>query len=198
MTEVNDTVRMLCTLGASAVRRYVELTGLSPWKMPEYFMPAFTVDHMPERPAAVSARLEVGFDDLVEWNVSVRARRAGGEPATDNDLLSLAPLLGRRVDMVLFQSDRDLLALVEYKRGHLSSYREPACPWGIVCGCTGGVHRDWQKNTDMTGTKDRWFESPIDLVDSEPLFFCARLFARGSDESRLAQLQTVSPVAPFP
>jgi hypothetical protein len=113
--------------------------------------------------------------------------------------------------MVLFEGEeegkpkdqQDFLALVEFKRGWLSADRIPGqesdrdklllmldaidtCPWGILCGWTSESHLQWQKDESIKGTNDRLFEKRIELPDeTTPIYFCARLFKRSSDERRL-------------
>ena len=64
------------------------------------------------------------------------------------------------------------------------------CPWGIACGWTNKDHLEWQKQSSLKETSDRWYEKQIELPETfkTPLFFCARLFARSSDEQRLQDL----------
>ena len=157
MIEIDDVMGKFCDAGAQAVRRYFDVSGEGPWSMPEYFMPAFMLDRLGDQ---MTATLETNFRTLVEWNACVRARRGLAQQPHDERLLLLAQQLnGRRVDMALFEGEKegkpkeqqDFLALVEFKGGWLDAAGNPGrisdsdkllmllvhvdtCPWGIVCG----------------------------------------------------------------
>jgi len=217
MTDIDTLMRIFCEAGAAAVSRYVEVSGLDPWTMPEFFMPAFILDHIGN---SVTATLESGFHDMIERNKSVRMVQGSSETPHDERLLKLAQELnGRRVDMVLFESQeqgkpkdqQSFFALVEFKRGWIDADRQPGkisdrdkllmllehidtCPWGIACGCAPESHRNWQRS-ESDKTADRWFEVVVKLPDtySVPYYFCARAFKRGSDKGRIDELVRVLP-----
>lgn len=176
-------------------------------------MPAFILDRLGGR---LTATLETSFGTLVEWNAGVRVRRGLTQQAHDERLLLLAQQLnGRRIDMALFEGEeegkpkeqQDFLALIEFKNGWIDAARIPGkisdrdkllmllvhvdtCPWGVACGWMNKGHLEWQKQSSIKETNDRWYEKRIELPEtfSIPLFFCARLFARLSDEERLEDL----------
>jgi hypothetical protein len=114
-------------------------------------------------------------------------------------------LFGREEEDKL-KGQQDLLALVEFKGGWISATRLPGnisdrdkllmllahidtCPWGVVCGWMNKDNLEWQKKL-LNETNDFWYQSSIELPETIPipLFFCARLFARSSDEKRLEAL----------
>jgi hypothetical protein len=220
---IDDLIQKLCDSGARAVRRYAEVSGDSHWKMLEFFMPALVFNELGD---GITATLETSFADLSAWNADSRKRRGLPQQPHDPRLLLLAQqLAGRRVDMILFEGEednkpkdqQDFLVMAEFKRGWLDSGRLPGqvsdrdkllmlldsidmCPWGLVCGWIQENHREWQMDTDMKGTSDRWFESMIQFPDDPtPYWFCARLFARGSDDVRVRDLlQTVPPIPQTP
>jgi hypothetical protein len=216
MINTDDLMQRFCDAGAQAVRRYVDVSGDRHLNMPEYFMPSFVFDSLGGK---TTATLETSFSYLVDWNAGARQRRGLPQQFRDARLLLLAQQLGgRRVDMVLFEGEedhkpkdeQDFFALVEFKRGWIDAASFPGrisdrdkllmlldhidtCPWGIACGWIPQNHYDWQQ-TQIRGSKDRWFESKIQLPDYDaPLFFCARLFARGSDEDRIRDLLATVP-----
>jgi hypothetical protein len=209
MLDVDEVMAKFCDAGAQSVRRYFDVSGIGPEIMPEYFMPAFILDRLGDK---ISATLETNFRTLVEWNAGVRARR--GLPPQSHDETLVRLLNESRVDMALFECEdegkpkeqRDFFALVEFKRGYIDASRIRSrtsdrdrllmllahidtCPWGVTCGWTNKDHTEWQKDS-IKGTNDRWYEKRFELPEtiSAPLFFCARLFARSSDERRLAEL----------
>jgi hypothetical protein len=216
LTDISSVMENFCSAGAQAVQRYVEVSGIDPNDMPEYFMPAFILNRLMTK---ITTTLETSFGRLVEWNKGARERQGLSPDVLHNDdrLLRFAQQVdGRRVDMVIFQGEeerkpkdeQDFLALVEFKRFYIDASRIPGrisdrdkllmllehidtCPWGIVCGWFNPDHREWQKGVDIKGTKDCWYESIIRLPPDRfttPLFFGARLFARSSDEPRLREL----------
>lgn len=218
MIDIDSVMRDFCNAGAQAVLRYVVETGEDPWNMPEYFMPAFILDHLGDK---ITATLETNFNTLVQWNAGVRKRHGLAQQAHDERSLSLTQQLDqRRVDMVLFEGQeeqkpkdqQDFLALIEFKRGQIDAGSFPGkisdrdkllmflaqidtCPWGVACGWVDEPHLEWQKNESIKGTDDRWFEKRIELPEAFtiPHFFCARLFARSSDERRLKDLLLTQP-----
>jgi hypothetical protein len=212
MIDIDELMRRFCDEGADAVRRYVHVSGEDPSTMPEYFMAGFILDHLGSE---ITATLETNFGYLAQWNNDVRKRRGLVERTDDERSLRLMRRLdGRRVDMVLFEGEeehkskdqQDFFALVEFKRGWISASRIPGqesdrdklllmlehidtCPWGIVCAWVLEDNLEWQKNESIKGTNDRWYEKKIDSSDgTTPGFFCARVFARSSDENRLREL----------
>ena len=214
MTDINTFVQEFCDTGARAVSRYAEVSDDDYMKMPEYFMPAFIFDNLRTPRAATTITLETSFTDLIARNASVRKRRGFAEQGHNDQLLRLAEQLGgRRIDMALFEgeaeqkprNEQDFVALVEFKKGWIDSGTlsgkisdrdrlllllacVDTCPWGIVCGWIPQYHYDWQKNETLR-TADRLFTSKIKIRDvAGPLLFCARLFARDSDEGRVKEL----------
>ena len=186
---IDTTIQKLCDTGAQAVQRYVVVSGLDPWYMPEYFMPAFMLDHLGDE---VTMTLETKFSLLWAWNDGDRSR-----PLPDG-------IGSPRVDLVIYKdphlakSMQSFLALVELKRGWVDGDPDApgdrhklmgmleyidTCNYGVVCGWAKAVTRDWaRKNAEKAG--DRWFESKFEL-DGVPYFFCASVFAR-TDPVRLA------------
>ncbi len=222
MLEIDDIMQKFCDAGAQSVCRYVMVAGEHPWTMPEYFMPAFVLDHLGNE---ITATLETSFDTLVEWNNDIRKRRGLPEQLPDHQLLRLAEQLGgRRVDLVLFEGEeerkpkdqQDFLAFVEFKKGWIDADRDPdpgrvsdrdkllmllahldTCRWGIVCGWANQAHVQWQKESSIKSTRDRWYERKIEIHEgfSSPLFFCARVFERLSDDRSIEELLSALPVA---
>jgi hypothetical protein len=107
------------------VSRYVEISGLDPEAMPEYFMPAFIFDHMG---GEVSMTLETNFLSLLEWNMDAKGGRREPPSVEDVKALALAADMGTpRVDLAIYadphrpKEHQDILALVEFKRGRISA-----------------------------------------------------------------------------
>lgn len=186
---IETVVQRLCDAGARAVSRYVDVSGMDPYDMPEYFMPAFILDHLGDE---VTMTLETSFAKLLEWNEDARIR--GKLP--ERKLLALVADLGSpRVDLVLYKdphrpkAEQDILALVEFKRGWISGGDDPGgrsdrakerrvllhidtCPYGVVCGWARLADRDWAYTGAME-TRDTWFQSQFQLKDDPtPYFFC--------------------------
>jgi len=69
---IEAVIRKLCDVGARAVSRYVEVSGMWPDDMPEYFMPGFIFDHLGDE---ITMTLETGFVKLLEWNAETLNRR---------------------------------------------------------------------------------------------------------------------------
>lgn len=219
MIDVSQLMQKFCDVGAAAVSRYAAVSGDSHFHMPEYFMASFILDHLG---SDVTATLEMNFSTLVEWNDDARKHHGLPKHSPDDRALLLAEQLGgRRVDMVLFEGEeerkakdlQDFFALVEVKRGWIDAAsvtgkisdrdrllmlldRIDTCKWGIACGWIQQNHRDWQK-AETEKTSDRWFETEFHLQDYDaPLYFGARLLARGSDEDRVRRLLAKMPQSP--
>ena len=191
--KIETIVQRLCDIGARAVHRYVEVSGMDPYDMPEYFMPSFILDHLGDK---VTMTLETSFAKLLEWNED--ARKRSGLPERKLLVSVVADLGAPRVDLVLYKdphrrkNEQDLLALVEFKRGWISGAHSPTdhsdqakvrrllqhidiCRYGIVCGWARLADRDWAHKGAME-TGDKWFESEFEVKDDRTqYFFCARL-----------------------
>jgi hypothetical protein len=37
MLKIDDVMQKFCDVGAQSVRRYIQVAGMDPWTMPEYF-----------------------------------------------------------------------------------------------------------------------------------------------------------------
>jgi hypothetical protein len=199
MPDIEIAMQKLCDAGARAMRRYAEVAGESPDDMPEFFMPAFVLDHIGKE---ITATLETRFSKLFEWNDDIRVRRRlpPRSPEEEAELLVLAEELGRpRVDMVLYEGDDegrpkdklDFLALLEFKKGWVPSDERTkllrilphidTCPYGVVCGSVRGENLEWNKG-EARKTNDRWYQSAMQSLPGEDrsYFFCARLFDRAA------------------
>ena len=98
--DITAVITALCEQGARAVSRYVEISGLDPEAMPEYFMPAFVLDHMGDQ---VTMTLETNFMSLIEWNMHSKTGRRALPSFEDIKALSLAANIGApRIDLVMF------------------------------------------------------------------------------------------------
>jgi hypothetical protein len=138
--------------------------------------------------------LEASLAHLVMCNNATRERRQPAKEPEAEALQLMAKLGSPRVDMVLFDgTGRDLLALVEFKAGYISSESQAGttsdrdkllrilpladtCPYGIVCGWMKPDHWEFQQSR---ANGDRLYAVPF-RVDRE-YFFGVRLFGNPSD-----------------
>jgi hypothetical protein len=186
--DIGTIITALCEHGARAVQRYVEISGVGPGAMPEYFMPAFIFDHMGDQ---VTMTLETNFLSLLEWNMHAKNGRRVVPSAADIKALSLAADLGSpRVDLAIFadphrpKDEQDILALVEFKRGWISAEggdrdklllllnHIDSCKYGAVCGWT---DKPEYPRGEAQKFGDLWFEHDFEL-HGRHCFFCARVF----------------------
>ena len=74
------------------------------------------------------------------------------------------------------------------------AYRD-TCPWASYAAGQTRIDIHWQKATSIKPTHDRWYEKRIELPEGyrTPLFFCARLFERSSDDGRVEELLATVP-----
>lgn len=209
MFHIDSVMKQLCSAGARAIFRHVEVTGEPPNCMPEYFMPAFIFDHLGDE---VTMTLETSFAKLSLWNTDSRQRM--GLPPIEKEhaaaLLQLTQELGApRVDLVLYEGiDRpkdkqDFLALVEFKRNWIDPRDRgkllrilphiDTCAHGVLCGSMRDVQRKWQEDFARKAG-DRWYECAVQPMPhniNERWFFCAQLFDRGA--RKVAEAQPTAP-----
>jgi hypothetical protein len=200
-TNIKEIVQEFCEAGAEAVRCYAEVSQLDPLEapyMPEYFASAFILQKLGRSRRII---LEASLTQLQVWNDDACERRhllKLTEPETLLRLKSLNEALGRRsprVDLTLFDSKRDLLALVEVKPGWISFESAPArisdrdkllhilplvhtCPYGIACGWMELNHLKWQRSRK---NGDILYEAKVQHIpgvfnSSHEYFFGARVF----------------------
>ena len=197
MRSVDNIMEKICHHAAQAIRRYVEISGMTPGDMPESFLGAYVFDKIGSE---VTMTLETNTTKLFDWNNASKGRRRASD-AVKVELQNAVTSVDQsgRIDLVLFdgasqnKEHEEFLALVEFKRWHLSREDRDkllvvlkyidTCPTGAICSILDlGGDRSWveHEQSDAVRMGDRWIECKVgELPHGIPGNYsvCARIFS---------------------